>query len=368
MSLSLRSKQWEKRLNMEKKERDSGLELLRIIGLLLIFWMHGASSYRNNELSAWLCIVIETIGNVGVPVFVLISGYFGIRLKPKKMIQLDLMLIFYCWIGLALRFLWGEAQGYGGEQILSYVFPVIGRNSWYFTCYFALAFLSPFLNEFVERLSKENFRKLLIAMLIIFSGITTVCFFDITQDGGKGIVNMTLLYLIGRYIRLHEDKRTCSRSKLVGAYLVISLACIALNGALYVVTGTVQNRFARDNTLFTIAASVCIFLLFKEIHFSNKWVNAIAAHVPAVFTMEWTLRGIITAYMFNYLAWNESNWHELILLGICVLLIVMGTVADWLRLTVLGRIEEKLAEILYGFWMKVGKLGGKILGKIGLMD
>lgn len=368
MSLSLHSKQWEKRLNMEKKERDSGLELLRIIGLLLIFWMHGASSYRNNELSAWLCIVIETIGNVGVPVFVLISGYFGIRLKPKKMIQLDLMLIFYCWIGLALRFLWGEAQGYGGEQILSYVFPVIGRNSWYFTCYFALAFLSPFLNEFVERLSKENFRKLLIAMLIIFSGITTVCFFDITQDGGKGIVNMTLLYLIGRYIRLHEDKRTCSRSKLVGAYLVISLACIALNGALYVATGTVQNRFARDNTLFTIAASVCIFLLFKEIHFSNKWVNAIAAHVPAVFTMEWTLRGIITAYMFNYLAWNESNWHELILLGICVLLIVMGTVADWLRLTVFGRIEEKLAEILYGFWMKVGKLGGKILGKIGLMD
>lgn len=353
---------------MEKKERDSGLELLRIIGLLLIFWMHGASSYRNNELSAWLCIVIETIGNVGVPVFVLISGYFGIRLKPKKMIQLDLMLIFYCWIGLALRFLWGEAQGYGGEQILSYVFPVIGRNSWYFTCYFALAFLSPFLNEFVERLSKENFRKLLIAMLIIFSGITTVCFFDITQDGGKGIVNMTLLYLIGRYIRLHEDKRTCSRSKLVGAYLVISLACIALNGALYVATGTVQNRFARDNTLFTIAASVCIFLLFKEIHFSNKWVNAIAAHVPAVFTMEWTLRGIITAYMFNYLAWNESNWHELILLGICVLLIVMGTVADWLRLTVFSRIEEKLAEILYGFWMKVGKLGGKILGKIGLMD
>ena len=127
---------------MSKKERDSGLELLRILALLVTFWMHGASSYRNNEVSAWLCIVIETIGNVGVPIFILISGYFGIRLKPKKMIQLDLMLIFYCWIGLALRFVWGDAAGYSGEQILSYVFPVIGRNSWYFTCYFALAFLS----------------------------------------------------------------------------------------------------------------------------------------------------------------------------------------------------------------------------------
>ena len=126
---------------MEKKERDSGLELLRIIGLFLIFWMHGASSYVNNSLSAWLCIVIETIGNVGVPVFILISGYFGIRFKPKKLLQLDLMLIFYCWTGLALRFAWGDAAEYGMEQILSYVLPVIGRNSWYFTCYFALAIL-----------------------------------------------------------------------------------------------------------------------------------------------------------------------------------------------------------------------------------
>lgn len=354
----------EKRENMEKKQRDSGLELLRLVALLLIFWMHGASSYRNNELSAWLCIVIETIGNIGVPVFVLISGYFGIRLKPKKMIQLDLMLIFYCWIGLALRFLWGEAQSYGGEQILSYVFPVIGRNSWYFTCYFALAFLSPFLNEFVERLSRENFRKLLLTMLIIFSGITTVCFFDITQDGGKGIVNMTLLYLIGRYIKLQEEQKQYSRSNLFGAYVVISLVCIALNGALYVVTGTMQNRFARDNTLFTIAASVCIFLIFKDIHFENRWINAAASHVPAVFTMEWTLRGILTAYVFNYLAWNESNWHEFLLLGVSVLLIAVGILIDWLRLKLLGRLEEKLADLLYRFWTKIGALGAKVLGRL----
>ncbi len=67
----------------KKKNVTPGLELLHpgTFGNIL---MHGASSYRNNEVSAWLCIVIETIGNVGVPIFILISGYFGIRLKPKK--------------------------------------------------------------------------------------------------------------------------------------------------------------------------------------------------------------------------------------------------------------------------------------------
>lgn len=333
---------------MESKTRDSGLELLRILALLLTFWMHGASSYSNNELSAWLCIAIETVGNIGVTLFILISGYFSVKLKPIKMIQLDMMIVFYCWIGLALRFLWGEAQAYSGEQILSYVFPVIGRNSWYFTCYFALVFLSPFLNEFVEKVSRDTLKRLLVTMLVIFSGITTFCFFDITQDGGKGIVNMIMIYFLGRYIRKYGDHLPASRPKLIGGYLLVTAVGIALNGALYVVTGTMQNRFARDNTLFTIAAAVCVFLIFKDIHFESRLVNRVALHVPAAFIMEWTLRGIITHYMFDYLAWRESNWHELILLGISALLIVMGTVIDMVRVKIFGRLEERIATSVFG--------------------
>lgn len=342
---------------MEKKERDSGLELLRILAIVLIFWMHGASSYSNNNLSAWLCIVIESVGNIGVALFILITGYFGIRFKPKKLVQLEFMILFYCWSGLALRFVWGEAQLYGGSQLLSYLFPIIGRFSWYFTCYFALALLSPFINEYVEKADQKTFQRLLLTMLVVFSGITTFFFFDITQDGGKGIVNMTLLYLIGRYIRMYKDQAAYNRTKLLGIYTAVTAACIALNGALYVVTGTVQNRFARDNTLFTITEAVCIFLIFKEIHFQSPFINRVASHVPAVFIMEWTLRGIITNYMFDYLAWRESSWHELILLGVSVLLVVMGTLIDEVRTLLFGRLEELAAQKLCGIGRKALALG-----------
>ncbi len=342
---------------MEKRERDSGLELLRILAIVLIFWMHGASSYSNNNLSAWLCIVIESVGNIGVALFILITGYFGIRFKPKKLVQLEFMILFYCWSGLALRFVWGEAQLYGGSQLLSYLFPIIGRFSWYFTCYFALALLSPFINEYVEKADQKTFQRLLLTMLVVFSGITTFFFFDITQDGGKGIVNMTLLYLIGRYIRMYKDQAAYNRTKLLGIYTAVTAACIALNGALYVVTGTVQNRFARDNTLFTITEAVCIFLIFKEIHFQSPFINRVASHVPAVFIMEWTLRGIITNYMFDYLAWRESSWHELILLGVSVLLVVMGTLIDEVRTLLFGRLEELAAQKLCGIGRKALALG-----------
>lgn len=329
-----------------KSGRNSSIELLRVLALVMIFWMHGASSYSNNELSAWLCIVIETFGNVGVPVFILISGYYGIKLDVKKMIKLDLMLVFYGWIGLALRYVWGTAGLLGGAEKISYLLPVIGRYSWYFTCYFALAFLSPFLNEFVEKMSRENFKKLLLTMLVIFSGITTFFFFDITQDGGKGIVNMVLIYLIGRYLGMYCREKEYRTGKLLGAFLVTGGVNVALNGALYLATGTMQNRFARDNTLFTIIEAVCIFLIFRNIHFENRFINRVAKYVPAVFAMEWTLRMAITNYLFDYLAWSDSNWHELILLGISVLLVAFGSIIEWLRRGLFGRIEEKLADML----------------------
>lgn len=334
----------EKTGKTEHAARNSSFELLRILALVLIFWMHGSSSYSNNELSAWLCIAISTVGNIGVSLFILISGWFGIRLNVKKMIKLDLMLIFYCWIGLALQYVWGTAGLLDGSQKLAYILPVIGRFSWYFTCYFALAFLSPFINEITEKLTKERFFALIVTMLVIFSGITTFFFFDITQDGGKGIVNMILLYLIGRYLRMYHEDHAFSTGRLLVVFAGTSLVNFALNGGLYLATGTVQNRFARDNTLFTIAEAVCIFLVFRNLHFENRLINRIAGMVPAVFIMEWTLRTVITTYLFDYLAWRESSWHELILLGTSILLVIMGSAIEALRRLLLGRAEDAIAE------------------------
>ena len=173
---------------MEKKERDSGLELLRILAIVLIFWMHGASSYSNNNLSAWLCIVIESVGNIGVALFILITGYFGIRFKPKKLVQLEFMILFYCWSGLALRFVWGEAQLYGGSQLLSYLFPIIGRFSWYFTCYFALALLESRLSmNMWRKQTKRHFSVCCLRCLLYFQGLQPFSFLILRRTAARAL-------------------------------------------------------------------------------------------------------------------------------------------------------------------------------------
>ena len=202
---------------------------------------------------------------------------------------------------------------------------------------------------------------MLITMIVLFSGVTTFCFFDITQDGGKGIVNMILIYFIGRYIRMYKDDVAYKKTEIFGIYIIITVCCIMLNAGIYIVTGSVQNRFARDNSLFTIAEAVCIFMIFKSVHFKNNFINKLATHVPAVFIMEWTLRGVITHYMFDYLAWRENNWHEIILLAIAVLLFVIGTCVDTIRIKIFGTLEEKLVCILMKMFANIKKI---ILSKL----
>lgn len=338
-------------MDVGKRERNSSIELFRILCLFLIFWMHGASSFAGGGINAWLSIAADSIGNIGVSCFILISGYFGVTWNTKKMIKLDLMLIFYCWISLALQFVWGTAGG--GEQILSYLFPVIGKRSWYFTCYFALAALSPFLNETVEKLGKQRIRQLIIVMLIVFSGVTTCFFFDITGDGGKGIVQMVMLYVIGRYMRISGMVGRYAKGKLAAAFAATAGINIALNGALYLVTGTVQNRFARDNTLFIIAEAVLAFLIFADMRFENEAVNRIASYVPAVFIMEWTLREATIRGLFNYLEWNGKGVYHLILIALALGMIAAGSIIEALRRALLHRPEEWLAGLLCRFWTKL---------------
>lgn len=344
---------------MEKSKgngRNSGIELLRILSLFMIFWMHGAASAYGNTFGEIAGILISVIGNMGVACFILISGYYGIRLNIKKMMHLDLMLVFFCWISLLMQFVWGNPVG--GEAILSYLLPVIGKQSWYFTCYFALAFLSPFLNEMVEKIGEQRLGQLLVTMLAIFSVVTTLFFFDINEDGGKGIVHMIMLYLIGRYFGVYQSEKVYETKKLTKTLFVIAGINFLLNTALYLVSGSVQNRYARDNSLFTIVQAICVFLIFRNIYFENEWINRLAKHVPAAFIFEWTMRVAIVTYVYNYVVCADQWYYVLVTFVIAVALIAIGSAIDWLRIVVLHKPESWLVDKVY----EVGKKS-KILRK-----
>ena len=79
------------------KDRSSNFELLRLLCIFGILMMHTfggidtSVSFFNTEIH----VLVNSIFNMGVTCFILLSGYFGIRFDFKKLIRLDLMIIFF---------------------------------------------------------------------------------------------------------------------------------------------------------------------------------------------------------------------------------------------------------------------------------
>ena len=205
------------------KDRSSNFELLRLLCIFGILMMHTfggidtSVSFFNTEIH----VLVNSIFNMGVTCFILLSGYFGIRFDFKKLIRLDLMIIFFTIFGTI------AVGNLGIKALIKSCIPVISRYYWFISCYFFLCFLTPFLNQIPEKLSKENFEKLLAVLLLLFSVIPTFGFFEIMQDGGKGLVHMVMIYLLGRYLALYHNRSHNTGRLFLGLFLSIGFIFLA---------------------------------------------------------------------------------------------------------------------------------------------
>lgn len=144
--------------------------------------------------TCWPNVFANSLFNTGVTCFILLSGYFGIRFDLKKLIGLDLMVIFFTVLGTV------ALGDFGSKDLIKSCIPVLSRRYWFITCYFVLCILAPFLNQVAERLEREHFRRLLLLLLLVFSLIPTLTTYDVMQDAGKGLAHFVMIYLLGRYL------------------------------------------------------------------------------------------------------------------------------------------------------------------------
>lgn len=276
--------------NTNKKQRSSNFELLRIVCMLLIICGHIVMVHGYDELgdSSWyIKQVVNPFCTVAVNVFVLISGYFGIKLNTKKFWKLNWMVTFYCVAFLLM----GNAMGFHGFEArkdwMQFV-PVVTKQYWFITVYFALCLFSPFLNKLVEVLEKEVYKKLLLTCFALFVVLPTFAvilnFKTITLDSGYGLINFMFLYLLGRYIRLHFTP-TWSKYKYLLAYFC-SMSIMAAFQILYSkLLGFDFDALISYDTLFTFTGAVCLFLYFLQLRFTSKIINTLAAPCLAVYVI-----------------------------------------------------------------------------------
>jgi len=216
--------------------RQSNFELLRIIAMFLVlvvhadFWsLSGPTSleFQTNPLNAFTRALIESASIVCVNVFVLISGWFGIKPSLKGFLNFVFQCLFFL-VGIYV-FMLISGQAHLSIKGLAGCLCLTSAN-WFIRAYVALYLLSPVLNTFVKNCLRRNYELLLISFFVFqtiygWSGAAQFI------EQGYSAFSFIGLYLLARYIRIYGNQLITKRG---GDMFIYTLCDIKHNILLYV--------------------------------------------------------------------------------------------------------------------------------------
>jgi surface polysaccharide O-acyltransferase-like enzyme len=201
---------------MKEKDRNIGLDLLRIISMLMIVSLHylgkGGVLWNTTEgsLSWGIVWLVEAFCYTSVNCYVFISAYFlsasDKKIKLSKVVELLVTMLFYS-IGLTVILGVTGKANFNIKDILCSVFPFLTKSYWFMNVYILLYILHPYLNKLIGQMEQKEYRRLLIIMLVFFSLAQSILpFIDWTLDEtrGYGILWFVTLYFVSGYIRKYQ--------------------------------------------------------------------------------------------------------------------------------------------------------------------
>lgn len=273
---------------MLKTTRDSNLEMLRIIAMMMIIALHqNGSANALAELSAgqanfYIANAVEALSICSVNCFVLLSGYFMIKKNTapvKKCVHLMVDIAFWGGVGCLLNLLvYGERSSL--KELIAALIPFIKGHRWFVRDFIILMLLSPFINSCLTKLSKQNYRILIAVLLAFFSLWPSFFPNPPIDDYGFSCVHFVQLYVIAGYLRLHwkaSIKPITYILCFLGSAAAVFISAIYGHGYAYAY-----------NYLFTIISSVCLFMIFKGFRLQAPTINLLAAGAFDVFLIHTT--------------------------------------------------------------------------------
>lgn len=276
---------------MKKKVRESNIELLRMLAMFLVLLVHAdffsigrpsATDIQTNLLDSTLRIFFEALSIVCVNVFVLISGWFGIRPSLKGISNFIFQCLFFLisiyvvtlLIGTSTLSLKGIAGCFAATQL-----------NWFIKAYILLYILSPVLNAFVENAKRNTFRNVLLTYFVFtctygWSGAAEF------MMGGYSTLFFIGLYLLARYVRIYSPRFSMySKSTYIIIYFTVAILVTILCIFPPFFLGFDFQPWWRYNSPTVIITALSLLLAFSKMEIRSGFVNLCGASCFAVFLL-----------------------------------------------------------------------------------
>lgn len=282
--------------------RDSNMELLRIMAMVLVMVVHanfralpvpGPSALAANPTSALLQFLVEGLSVIAVDVFVLLSGWYGIRPKMHRFAELLFQILFFTIIGVGVSEMLQPGSAVGSVDFWKRFFMLGDGQYWFVKTYMGLYILSPVLNAYVEKASQRQFAWLLVAFFAFQSIFGWLWEATTWFKAGYSLTSFMGLYLLARYIRLYP-LRCWQWSRWVDLAIYLAVA-LTLTVVMFVIKrgGGLGGIFYYYNCPLVIVGAVHFVLMFSKFSLRSRLVNWLAVSAFAIYlthsgTFLWT--------------------------------------------------------------------------------
>ena len=304
--------------NKSIKQRNSSIELLRIISLVGVVILHynnaeiggGFKYVSEGSLNQYYLFFTENIFICAVNLFMLISAYFLSTTNNRKLIKIVELIVQVIVFKIAIYAL--TVIGGSASFSLKSLFKCLLPANYFVVLYSVVYVVSPYINIMLDKLNRESFKRLLLTLVFVFSIWTIIVDFlenvsGVTFNGlstvgmygsqyGYTIVNFILIYIIGAYIKRNDVKISIPRS-LCGILVTIAIMFV-LSIVEHKLDFSMICTWNYNNPL-VILLSVFIFLLFLNIKFNNNVINELA-------------KAAFTCFLFHGLFMKHLNIENIV--------------------------------------------------------
>lgn len=280
-----------------RKQRNSSLELLRIVLMFLIvcshYYSHGAFNFGSSfTLNKILMQILINGGNLGTTGFILISSYFTwnkttIRFKSLISLFVEGTLISLI---IALTMTFANQSSPNWKEWLKMAIPIFSGQWWFISTYFVFAFLTPFISSYLSIITKKQH----LALLALLIGIwCLIPFFIVSSGVGMQLSNLNwfiLLFCLVSYIQKYPSK--LSDSKTIPLIFFFSALFVNITSVVaFNLLGSKWTIFSDNATYamgryspFILIQGISLLCIFKNLKpFNSKVINLAARSMLGVY-------------------------------------------------------------------------------------
>lgn len=321
------------------KTRQSNLELLRILAILMVVMEHfiRQSGLLESEtgLNGAINVFMGSGARIAVNIFVIIGSWFmaDSEFKPCKAAKLYLETAFYCIPITLLMACLGTAGG--ARNILQGLLPFLGRPVWFATAYISLILLTPFLNAaFLLPPQKQNL--LVGSLFVLFCIVSTVPSFS-NIDYIADFSWFCVVYIAVGWAKHNGLLSKVKFNKWGCAALGLAIyAGLCVSSRISFLNWTANYWLDNIRALPNIACAVCLFaFMMKTDMGSVRFVNFFSKSVFAVYIIhqvpafrEFLWKTICRA---DSIAGQPPHIYALSIVGVATAILIAVTIVDMLR-------------------------------------